>query len=331
MSLPSIVQPLIIVGPAIVVWNGYSYYFESGVKSQYERETFDISDDFAGDLDTRHKSAKTVISGKPVGMVKYLTTSSGISAMMPYKPSQVGSSILGTTGSPLSVVIHTQFGGASNTGQTITYVRGGMTKLPTINLGSQKTLYGDIEFTCIGNPVTAALTSGAWQAIADSAFADTTYDDSQIITDIYTAGWGSSPYAAIGSHNGFEIDVPLKINEIRSDDYGITDLIIDSLSPATCKFAPSSLTEAQLWTMLNAQGSSVIQPGMSLGNAAQALTIGGTGNGAHTLAVSIANAGPKSAGFTYDKKNNRIQEIMFTSRRTWTAGVPNANITFTVT
>lgn len=331
--MPSIVQPLVIVGPAILKWNGYTYYFKDGLKSAFERETFSVGSDFGGDFDERLKTQKSVLSGTPVGMVSLFTTSSGVSAMFPYGPAVIGQpgAIMGLPASPNTVEILTQFGGGSNTGQTITYVRGGLTKHPTVSLGSQKTLAGEIEFTCIGNPVTANSATGAWEAGVDAAFSDTSFDQSQIVSDIYTAGFGSSPYAAMGSHNGFEFDIPLKLNTVTSDDYGITDMIVDSLGPPTVKFAPNSLTEAQIWTMLNAQGASVIQPGMSIAKAGNTLTIAGTGNGAHTLSLSIPNMGAKNGGFIYDKKNNRVQEVMFVGARTWTSGAPNALYTATVT
>jgi len=36
MSNP--VLPTIIVSPAIVTWNGYSYYFKKGIKADFKRE-----------------------------------------------------------------------------------------------------------------------------------------------------------------------------------------------------------------------------------------------------------------------------------------------------
>lgn len=333
MSLPVIVQPLVITGPAILKWLGYVYYFKDGLKEAYTRETWAVGSDFGGDFSERFKSAKTVLSGTPVGMMSLFTTASNKSAMFPYTRAQIGQpgAVMGTPASPNTVVIQTQFGGASNTGQTITFVRGGMTKHPTVQLGSQKTLCGATEFTCIGNPTTANNAAGSWEATVDAAFADTSFDETQIISDIYTAAFGSTPYDSIGSHNGFEVDIPLKLNEGMSDDYGIIDVNIDGMGPATAKFAPSNLTQAQIWTMMNAQGTNVIQPGMDIAKPGTTLAIGGTGNGAHTLAVSLPKMGPKSMGFTYDKKNNRVTEVAFVGSSSWTSGAPVALATFTVT
>ena len=323
MSLPSIVQPIIITGPAIVTWNGFSYYFKSGIKSDYKRDTIQIESLDHGIIDERAKSQHMEISGTPVGMI----STAGMSAMFPYGVSAVGKSILTATNLPL--VIQTRYGGTSNTGQTITYPRAALTKAPVLNLGPGTTALGDITFTCLGDPTVAATGATAWETIADNAFADTNFNETIILTDIYTATYGTSPYAAMGSMAGFEVTIAYQTENIMADDFGIADIVLKGIT-ATAKFAPSSLTEAQVWTLLNAQGTNVVQPGMSLSKSNTNLVIAGTGNAAKTLSVTINNAGPKQAGFMYDVAKHRHDAIEFSSKRTWTTGAANALFSFTV-
>ncbi len=66
----------------------------------------------------------------------------------------------------------------------------------------------------------------AWQTIADAAFADTNFDETQIITDTYSAAYGSSPFNAMGSMAGFELDIAMATESILADDYGIVDMIL---------------------------------------------------------------------------------------------------------
>ena len=322
MSNP--VLPTVIVGPAIVTWNGNSYYFKSGVKAAYKRDTFNIETDFDGKIDERMVSQTTVITGTPVGQI----TSAGMGKHFPYALSAIGKSIFGG-GTNLPLVIVTKFGGASNTGQTITYPRGAMTKLPTLKLRSKETLFGDLAFTCLGDPTVQPNTANAWQAIADAAFADTNFDETSIITDIYTAAYGSTPYNAMGSLAGFEVDISMSANTITADDYGVVDMILKEIT-ATAKFVPSNLTEVQVQTLLANQGTNYIYPGQSLAKANTNLVIAGSGNGAKTLTVTINNAGPKAGGFMYDTKNHRHDAVEFTSKRTWTTGSPNALFAFSV-
>ncbi|MDB6064945.1 MAG: hypothetical protein JWR26_1153 [Pedosphaera sp.] len=321
MSNP--ILPVIIVGPAIVTWNGYSYYFKAGLKSEFKRETFKITTDFDGEIDERMKSQRTEISGQPVGML----STAGIAAMFPYGVSAVGKSIFGATDLPLVIV--TKFGGTGNAGQTITYPRGALSKFPQLRLKPTDTLFGDLTFTCLGDPAVQPNTAGAWNTIASATFADTNFDETQIITDTYSAAYGASPYNAIGSMAGFEIDIAMQTAPIPADDYGVVDMILKSLT-ATAKFAPSNLTEAQVYTLLNGQGSGYVFPGQSLSKANTDLVIAGSGNAARTLTATIKNAGPKQAGFMYSTDKHRHEAVEFTSKRTWTSGGTNALWTLSV-
>jgi hypothetical protein len=321
--MPGIVQPVVIVGPAIVTWNGYSYYFKSGLKSEFKRETFKIETDFDGAIDERMKAQMMEISGTPVGMI----SSSGLSAMFPYGVSAIGKSVFSASDEPLVIV--TKFGGTGNAGQTITYPRGALTKLPKLKLSPVATALGDITFTCLGDPSVQPNTATAWNTVASATFADTTFDESQIITDSYTAAYGSTPYNAMGSMAGFEIDIAMALNTITADDFGVVDMILKELT-ASAKFAPSNLTETQVYTLLNLQNTGYIFPGVSLSKANTNLVITGSGNGAHTLTATIYNAGPKQGGFMYSTANHRLDALEFTSKRTWTGGAANALFAFSV-
>jgi hypothetical protein len=321
MSNP--ILPTVIVGPAIVTWNGYSYYFKAGIKAEFKRETFKIETDFDGQIDERMKTQMTEVSGQPVGMI----STAGLSAMFPYAVGAIGKSIFGTTNLPL--VIITKFGGTGNAGQTITYPRAAVSKLPQLRLKPTDTLFGDLTFTCLGDPTVQPNTSTAWNTLASATFTDASFDETQIITDIYSAAFGSSPFNAIGSMAGFEIDIAMATDNITADDFGMVDMILKSLT-ATAKFAPSNLTETQVNTLLNNQGTNYIFPGQSLAKSGTDLVITGSGNSSKTLTLTIKNAGPKDAGFMYSTSKHRFDAVAFTSKRTWTSGAANALFTLAV-
>ena len=319
MSTP--ILPNIVTGPAILQWNGKSYYSKAGIKAEFKRETFKIETDFDGQIDERAKSQMTELTFQPDGQI------SNLNKYFPYSVGQIGSSIFGATALPL--VIQTKFGGASNTGQTITYPRAAVSKLPQLRLKSTDTLFGEMTFTALGVPTVQPTGASAWQVIADAAFGDTTFDETAIITDTYSAAYGSAPYNALGSMAGFEIDLTLATENILADDFGLVDMILKSLT-ASAKFAPSNLTEAQLYTLLANQGSGYISPGQSLSKSNTNLVITGSGNAAKTLTVTLNSAGPKDAGFMYSTGKHRFDAIAFTSKRTWTSGAPNALFTLAI-
>ena len=316
--------PIIIVGPAIATWNGKTYYYKNGLKVVFKRETFSIETDFDGKIDERAKSQMTEVSGQPVGKISSPTD------CFPYTVASIGQTVFNnpsvSSGANLPLVIVTKFGGTSNLGQTITYPRAAMTKLSQMKLHATETWLGEHTFTCLGDPTVQPNTSGAWETIASATFADTSFDETKIVTDIYSAAWGSSPYNAMGSMAGWEIDIAAGFNTITADDYGIVDMILKELT-ATARFVPSNLTQANASALLSFQGAGYIFPGQSLAKSNTDLVIAGSGNNGVTLTATIKNAGPKDGGFMYDTKNHRLTAVSFTSKRTWTAGAANALFT----
>jgi hypothetical protein len=318
MSSP--ILPIILTGPAIIQWNGKSYYSKAGIKSEFKRETFKVVTDFDGQIDERAKTQLTELTFQPDGQI------SNLNKYFPYAVTQIGGSVFGTT--PLPLVIQTKFGGASNTGQTITFPRAALTKQPQLNLKPTATLFGELTFTCLGVPTVQPTGATAWQTIVDAAFSDATYDETAIVTDTYAAAYGSSPYNAMGSLAGFEINLALETEKIVADDFGIADIILKSLT-ASAKFAPSNLTEAQLYTLLANQGTAYVYPGQSLSKSNTNLVITGSGNSGKTLTVTINNAGPRQAGLVYAMGKPRFDSLEFTSKRTWTSGAANPLFTLT--
>ncbi len=317
MSTP---LPSLIIGPAIVTWNGYTYYTKAGVTVEFQRATFVIETDFDGKIDERHQAQKTTVSLQPVGSI------AGLTACFPYGVGAVGTRLFGTTNLPLVIV--TKFGGASNTGQTITYPRAALTQCPPLRLQPTATLFGELAFTCLGDPTVQPNTSTAWEALADVAFADTSFDESAIITDNYSAAWGASPYNAMGSQTGFAIDLTLELGAIDDDSYGHVDLVLKSLT-ATARFVPNNLTQANFTALLANQNTGYIYPGMSLARATHDLVITGSGNqgSGHTLTATLKNAGPKQGSYRYGVDQHRFASLEFTSRRTWTSGTANPLLT----
>ena len=59
-----------------------------------------------------------------------------------------------------------------------------------------------------------------------AAFADVTFDETAIITDSYSAAYGGSPYAAMGSWAGFEVDLAMETSNVVADDYGLVNIVV---------------------------------------------------------------------------------------------------------
>ena len=315
MSLPT---PVIIQGPAIVTFNGQSFYTKGGIKKTLKRDTFDVTTDAWGKVDERLTSQVTELSFTPAGNIG---TTAQLTAHFPYAASAIGQSIFNPAGgADLPLVIQTL------AGETITYPRAAITKLPTLNLKATDTLLGEITFTALTSSSTQLTATGALKTNSTTAFSDTTFDPSKIFTAAYQAAWGStSPYNAMISTDGFEFSVDIGLKPVTVDVWGVVDMYLESIV-ATAKFAPANLTETQLDTLLNVQGTNAIVPGMSLAVAGTDLVISSA-----PLTVTLKNAGPKDADYIYTVGQHRFQGVQFISKRTFTTGAANPLWIFSVT
>jgi hypothetical protein len=298
------VLPNIISGPAVLIHNEYSYYSEQGFKLDFQRDSFDVVSNMHGVVDTRLKSDRMKISWKPDGQII------NINKYFPYQPSHVGDSIFGKAAGGDTVVIQTK------AGKRYTWQRGAITKLPKLSLCPTVPLLGDMEITCIGKTLTTQRTDAAfWKTAADQAFADTTWDDTKIITAVYKAAYGAAPYDAIGSMAGFEIEIAMDTKEITAVDVGIADIRLKGLK-AMARFAPSNLTEAQIDTLLAMQGADAIQIGQSFARSDTDLVIS-----SDVFQATIYKAGPVGYSMLYEATEHQLQGVEFASKRKFTAGV----------
>ncbi|HEX7860829.1 MAG TPA: hypothetical protein VF773_10910 [Verrucomicrobiae bacterium] len=306
------VLPTFIQEPAIVKWNGHSYFSEEGIRLDYKRNTFPIASNMHGKIDERFESDITTITFQPDGQLL------AINKYFPFGVSHVGGSIFGVAAGGDSVVIHTK------SGKTYTWHRGAMTKCPKLNLNPTMKIFGPVEFSCIGKGATLRTAADYWKTAAAAAFADTTFDDASIKTAIYTAAYGGAPYNAIGAINGFELEIALDIAQMKNVDTGIGDLILRSIN-GSARFAPNNLTEEQVDTLMALQGASALQPGESVSKSNTDLVIA-----SDAFTATLHKAGPTGYATVYEIAKHKHEGIEFVGKRTWTTGVANPLWTFAI-
>jgi hypothetical protein len=263
-----------------VIGNNTAFFYSQGdIGVKVDRQSFKIASAY-GTRDERHKSMKTVISFTPVGELR---STAYVAKHFPYGPGDIGKSIFTVAGGALDIWSIPE-------GKKYSWTRGAISKYPKLTLAPTKSAYGDIEFTAIGKAATLPTAADFMRTISSSAFADTSYDDTKVFTDIYNAALGvrSSPYAAMGGMEGFEVEPMLTVKEIPASDIGIADILVDDIWLAV-RFAPSSLTEAEIDTLMNIQGTGAILPGLSYAKALEDLVISSS-----SFTVTAAKVGVKS-------------------------------------
>lgn len=307
--------PLRIHGPAIVSFNGVTYYFKSGLKATIKRNRAKIEVDAFGQIAEVAKDCVVEFTGTPAGAIR----GADLAGQMPYLPSQIGQSIFGTTDTPLAVQ-------TINDGATITWQRGAISKYAPILLSAtQGTLYkGDITFSCLMASNFTPTAANAWKTITSSAFADTSFDASTVRMGQYTAAWGeTAPYNAMISEDGFLLRPEIATENILVDNYGVIDMALKRVT-GTAQFKPANLTESQVDTLIALQGSGAMLPGQAIGDGGNDLVIS-----SNLLTATLKMAGAVDYELMYATGKLRMGEVAFGAATTFNNGTPNPIFTFT--
>jgi hypothetical protein len=269
-----------------------------------------------GPIDERHRSRKDVISFTPVGIVSAALLDLLYAAHLA-PGTKVGSTVLSGTVAIASLTEN----------KTYTWQRGGMTKAPNLQLRPTSTAFGSMELTCIGGAAVQPTVATYWHAAEGVAAADITFEESGIISDIYSAALGarSAPYSAMGGMDGFEIQFGMQTADVPSSDVGIADIILSGVSVGA-SFAPSNLTEAQVLTLLGKQDTGAVLPGMSYAKANEDLVITGTQTG---WVFTLKKVGAKRTDRIYAIGQHRFRGLEMVQKHTWTSGVRDALFAYT--
>lgn len=256
-------MPTIISGPAFVIQNSYAFYTQGDVKISYPTELWNPRVSIAGDLGNRLKSKVARVSFTPAGMF----TAATFAKYWPKNPTDIGGSIMAGTVAVVPMV-----------GNKITFPRGGIIQPPSLKLSALSTLWREMEMLCLGDITTTPTNAAYFQTIAATA-ADTTFDETKIISPRYTAGFtgaDTTVYSAVEPDDeGFDVDLLYKTVLMSNANFGIVDARIESLG-LEVTFKPLNLDEAGFASAFGLQGTTAIQPGDTIGTAND-LVIAGTG------------------------------------------------------
>lgn len=308
MSGPSLISRASIGrGPCMVTFNGAKFFFKDGLKLGSALAPKSIEDDAQGeDIDAIVTERAVKLTGTPTGDWEAIQA-----VALPYASAVAGSSAFG---SDTPVAIQTR------AGTLVTFMAAAVTKMPDLTLRPDQTIFGPMEFTCIGPDGKAwddaahpmyTVTSNAWPAANNVA--------PTIIADTYAAAWGSSsPWNSIATRDGWKITWDLGLVPLPNDAIGLADMTFTKLV-ATLTAIPQGFTEAQMLTAQLITGAGAGR-GRLLSASALPLTLTGAYQG-KTITVAAANM--LSHDQMFDLKNLRVGETAWRSVQAYTTG-PNA-------
>lgn len=297
----------ILRGPAIVTFNGATFYTKDDVRIDMGLDTFDIANSIYGKVDERVSERRVNVTFTPSGEWENLTV------LFPYSSTLIGASIYGATDLPLVIW--------SQAGTKMTFTAAAITRMPSISFSTTKTLLGPVTFTCIIGKSTDWVTADNLTKIETAAFTDPAlFSSAAVITQPYTVKWGST--APWGDTLGFQtqdgvlMDFDLATRPISTDSLGIVDITFERLV-VSARCIPLGVSETDITAALKWTGTLTgATRGRSLGSGGQAFTITGTG-----VTASITGANLKTAPLAYGPATLRVGEVMFVGTRTFQAGV----------
>ncbi len=297
--------PLRITGPAVVIFNGVTYYFQDGLKGALKRNTANIVVDNFGEIAQIAKDFIVEFTGKPAGRLD----ATYLGSMFPDARNKHGSSVFGSTDLPLIIWAQHPFSGSDL--NKVTWKRGAISKSPTILATATRgqIIGGEITFTALMASDFDLTAVSAWYSAANAAYTGDTLDIDQIRYGRYTAALGvrPSPYDSMLAIDGFNIEATFATKDIEVDNFGIIDRVYDASSyTATCKFKPANLLKAEVDSLIQLQDTTALLPGDVIGGSNEDLVIT-----SDAFVVTLSNCGALGSEDLYQTGVLQRGEVMF--------------------
>lgn len=295
-----ITRTTLLGGPAAAIWNGRTYFAQSGIVVTPALELEAVDSDAQGILDATATGAPVMIKFAPVAPFADLV------ALYPWLEGAPGTSLFGASDSPLVLI-------AAN-GVRLTFAAAAIVQMPDLTLGTSGATAGAVTFLALGArtlPVTAANRLVTIDTADFPALPTTTPQ----LSDDFEITWGgsleSAPWGALQALDGVKVHFAMKSSGVVSAAQALLDMTLDSLA-VSVRFTPGSPRgpgEPDVFGALQVQGADAT-PGRLLSTAARTLDIAGE----HLwlrLPLAQVIAGP----LTFDATKPRVGELVFTATR----------------
>jgi len=297
--------PLRITGPAVVVFNGQTYYFQDGLRGSLKGNTANITVDNFGAIAAVHTDFIVEFTGRPAGLLN----AAYLGSMFPDARNKHGSSVFGSTDLPLIVWAQHPFNGSDL--NKVTWARGAISKSPTLLCSATKgqIIGGEMSFTALMASDFDMTAADAWYTAVNAAFSGGALDISLIRYARYTGALGvrTAPYDAMLAIDGFVLEATFATKDITVDNFGIIDRVYDANSyVASCKFKPANMTKAEVDTLIRIQDTTALLPGDVIGGGNEDLVISSA-----AFTVTLKNCDAASSEDLYQTGVLQRGEVMF--------------------
>jgi hypothetical protein len=316
--------PLRITGPAVVQFNGQTYYFQEGLKGSLKRNVDYIKVDTAGAIAAFMKNFVVEFSGRPAGVL----SQAYFESLFPYTRNDHGKSIFGATDLPLVIWALHPFDTSDL--NKVTFQRGAIKKSPTLLFSATKgqAISSDMTFSALMASDFDLTAADAWYSAVHATFAGTPLNLDLIRTARYTAALGSrsAPYDSMLAQDGFTFESNWGTKDIDVDNFGIIDQVVDAGNfAATAKFKPANLRAAEVDELISLQDTTALLPGDVIGGTNENLVIT-----SDLFVATLKNCDASDTARQWESGMLQAGEVMFINAAKFTSGVDQAYFTFSV-
>ncbi len=308
-----ITRESIIRGPGAVKLGSTQIFDKEGIDAELQKETFDIPVSAYGNVDTRFKDVLGKVTFTPCGAV----TAGILAALYPYGTPNLGADIFGSVDVPVEV--------HSLAGKKVLFAAGAITRMPTLRLSAQETLFGgQAEITTVIANGADRTTANSMYTISDAAFAGA-FDVADVKCKPVSAAWGASaPWDAIKTKTGWTIDLEASFDPETIDEVGTIGMKLTGVT-ARARCQPLGVTEANIFDAMRVQGTgNAIGDSVRTGNN---LVLIGTGG----ISVTLTDAALVQGPIKWGPGMLRAGELGWIAHRTVSAGVGGPVFTVAMT
>jgi hypothetical protein len=291
----NIATTTVIRGPAYLVFNGKTIVSEGDVKVTLNKEMKEKKVNFAGTVAQKLLSASYTISFTPDGLYGVL---------FPYANTRFGAPIFGTTNVPLEIV--------STNGTKYNFKRVAITKLSSLELGVEKGIVGEVEFTAIKDPALPFSDPTAFFTKSSNTYTDPAVSLTRFRDGPFTILYDG---AEMATSEGVTINFNTSFADVKIDSDGLIEQTLSSFE-TTANFSPVTLNEDAYIALLGVSG--IERGGLITG---KTLEVSDPVDRIITLGGMVASSG----GFNFGAEVDQNEAVEFKSTRIiGPAGVPGA-------
>ena len=298
-------------GPAVVSWNGQNYYTTGTITLTPDIKLREMVSAYYGPVDSRVTDKLFNLTFTPFGEMN-----NNAAKYFPFAVTDIGKLVAPATDTPIYIY--------TSEGQKITIPAGCIIKCPQLLLGTDIGPMGDMTFAGMGDITKVDAAADTHYKIETAAIAAHSLDPDHAPTPAYKATLGSEE---IDSEKGFTFDCGATLAPRTVNRYGTVNFKLVGLKPSV-SFTPFGLTESEIMTYWNIQGTGAAKLGAS-NKLGKALTVGPANAGDHGITVAFADCQIKSGSMLFGAEDPRHGQYAFVPAVKVTAGVPGALYTLT--